>query len=251
MKNLYVYSYNATSKGASELSEALDVPRIRHNNSRFIGSSRKTVINWGSSEVSKEVLACKILNPPSVVSVVSNKLSFFRKMTDASDPPRCVPWTTDITVAQKWVKESLVVVRNVLTGHSGNGIIIADNDIPKAPLYTKYISKSHEYRIHIIKGQIIDAQRKIRDPDREPTNWKVRSHDNGFIYVRQGFTVPGDVADQALKASVSSGIDFGAVDVIWSDKQKKAWVLEINTAPGLEGATVENYANGFRELLKT
>lgn len=254
MKNLYVYSYNATSKGASELSEALGVPRIRHNNSRFIGSSRKTVINWGSSEVSKEVLKCRILNAPSIVSIVSNKLLFFKSMTDASDPPRCVPWTTSKKEAEEWLKQgSTVVVRNILTGHSGNGVVIVEpgQEVPNAPLYTQYIPKSAEYRVHIIGGKIIFEQRKIKNPQiDQPITWKIRSHENGFIFQHNNLSVPKDVEDQALKAVSAIGLDFGGVDIVWVEKQKRAYILEINTACGLEGATVGAYANGFRESLK-
>jgi D-alanine-D-alanine ligase-like ATP-grasp enzyme len=42
-------------------------------------------------------------------------------------------------------------------------------------------------------------------------------------------------------------LDFGAVDVIWNEKQQRAYVLEVNTAPGLEGQTVDDYARGIKE----
>ena len=45
-----------------------------------------------------------------------------------------------------------------------------------------------------------------------------------------------------------SGLTFGAIDVIWNEHQQKAFVLEINTAPGIEGTTVEKYAAKFRNL---
>lgn len=254
MKNVYVYSYNTVSNGARELAKALDVDRIRHQGSRFKGAPFKKVINWGSSEVPKEVSRCEIWNEPNVVQVASNKLHFFRKMTNAPENsrPRLVPWTVNPDTAESWIKgKSAVVCRTVLTGHSGHGIIISNTleELVTAPLYTQYVPKSHEFRIHIIAGEIIDEQRKIRDPDREPLDWKVRSHDNGFMYVRNGFTVPEDVKRQSVAAFMASGLDFGAVDCIWSDKQQKAYVLEINTAPGLEGTTVNNYAAGFKKHL--
>jgi D-alanine-D-alanine ligase-like ATP-grasp enzyme len=57
-----------------------------------------------------------------------------------------------------------------------------------------------------------------------------------------------DVRAQAFKAMASSALDFVAVDVVWNEHEKQAYVLEINTAPGLEGATVESYARKFTEL---
>lgn len=252
MKNVYLYSYNAGSNGGQELADALDITRIKHDRSKFRGASFKTVINWGSGELPREIQKCRIINKPSEVHTSANKLSFFRLMKSIShDPPRTVPWTTSQSEAQEWLKKDVVVVRNSLTGHSGHGIIIVEpgQPLPRAPLYTKYIPKKYEFRVHIVAGRIIDVVRKIRDPNREPTDWKVRSHDNGFIFVRGGFTTPPDVQKQAIAAFMGSGLDFGAVDVVFNEKSGLAYVLEINTAPGLEGQTIQSYANAFRTCL--
>jgi D-alanine-D-alanine ligase-like ATP-grasp enzyme len=53
------------------------------------------------------------------------------------------------------------------------------------------------------------------------------------------------VTSEAIKAVNCLGLYFGAADVIWNDKEQRAYVLEVNTAPGLEGTTLENYANAF------
>jgi glutathione synthase/RimK-type ligase-like ATP-grasp enzyme len=147
-----------------------------------------------------------------------------------------------------------VVERHILNGHSGAGIVIRENslDIGVAPLYTEYVPKKAEYRVHFGGGgDVIDVQRKIRDPAREPTNWHVRSHDNGFIYVRDGVreNMPGDVIEQALLVARESGLEFGAIDVIYNQSRGEAYVLEVNTAPGLTGETVNSYANYFRQFL--
>lgn len=252
MKSLYVYAYNAGSHGAQELADALGVSRIRHQGSKFRGAAHKRVINWGATEVPVEVRKCNVANPPAAIANVNNKLRFFQRVTDAPIPPRTVPWTNSKSVAQEWLKKGVVVVRKSLTGHSGHGIIIVEpgQSLPDAQLYTQYIPKSHEFRVHIVNGKVIDVQRKIRDPNSEPKDWKVRSHDNGFIFVRGGFTFPEDCSRESVKAFVASGLDFGAVDVIWSEKQRKAYVLEINSAPGLEGQTITSYAEAFKTLLR-
>ncbi len=135
-----------------------------------------------------------------------------------------------------------------MTGHSGDGIIIVEpsNIVPPAPLYTKYVFKVKEWRVHVVNGKVIDTQQKIRDPDKEPVTWKVRSHANGFIFVR-GNIGPNISRDELAIAAVSAlGLDFGAVDIV-EDKAGKLFVLEVNTAPGLEGQTVESYAAAFKE----
>ena len=102
--------------------------------------------------------------------------------------------------------------------------------------------------MHVVGQSIIAVQRKARNPEVDKPNWKVRNHDNGFIFVRGGFTAPDAVLEEARRAIKALGLDFGAVDIIWNDKQGKAFVLEVNTAPGLEGQTIEDYAEGFRRL---
>jgi len=246
-----LYSYNPHSQSASRLAQALNIRRIRHENTRVVIRRDDQVINWGSSSIpvfntDPVGLAYRYINGPSAVSVVGNKLSFFQLNHTARLPAF---GTTRDWALNEIRNGGVVVCRTSLTGHSGRGIIIAEveHQLVDAPLYTRYVKKQSEYRIHIVRGEVVDVQRKIRDPDREPTNWRVRSHQNGFIYVRDGFELPSDCRVQALLAFEVSGLDFGAVDVVWNEHEERAYVLEINTAPGLTGTTVTNYAEAFRE----
>ena len=252
MKNVAIYPYKMGSKSALFLSQVLNSPQIKHKGSKFVGSSLKKVINWGASDLPPQVLRCKVINPVEAVKTAGNKVRFFKTISEKDPKVSLVPWTTDRNVAVKWQQEGFtVVVRNSLTGHSGHGILIVEKntgqEIPTAPLYTKYIPKDMEFRVHIVAGKVVDVQRKIRDPDREPTNWKIRSHDNGFIYVREGFQVPNCVTEQATAAFNASGLHFGAFDLIYT-KNGRAYVLEANCAPGLQGKTIEVYAEALQEL---
>lgn len=249
---LYIYPYKSGSQSAHALAEALSCPVIKHTNSKFRGAPTKTVINWGASKLPEHIIHSRVINCTSKVKQAGNKLRFFESQTVGTRPvegtsvifPRLVTWTANKDTALKW---KTVVARTVLTGHSGQGIWIGppDDTLPEAPLYTKYVPKDSEWRVHIAFGEVIDVQRKIRNPDREPTDWKVRSHQNGFIYVRESGKPPSDVLDQAVLCYNCSGLDFGAVDVIWSKKLEQAFVLELNCAPGITGHTVEVYRNAF------
>jgi len=249
---LHIYAWNQASEGARELAEALGIRRIKAERSTYVGRPDKTVINWGASTVPDNVAAATLLNAPSNVGAMSNKNTFFDLLSigDARLPEH----TTQSQTASQWLRSGdKVVERHVLNGHSGAGIRIVENglDLRTAPLYTKYVPKKYEYRVHFGGGEIIDVQRKIRDPNREPTDWTVRNHQNGFIYVRNGVreAMPHDVLEQATIAFRESGLDFGAVDVIYNQSRAEAYVLEINTAPGLTGETVNSYANYFRQFL--
>src|SRR3546814_6628533 len=48
------------------------------------------------------------------------------------------------------------------------------------------LPKKQEYRVHVLNGKVVDVQRKARVKDfpDDKVNWKIRNHDNGFIYAR-------------------------------------------------------------------
>jgi len=248
-----IFSHNAGSAGAAALADALGVRRVRHTGSRVNLTGRDTLINWGhAGELPAHVRnSGRIINRPDNVRLASNKLRAFETMHRAG--VRVVPFTTDITTAQEW--GSKVVCRHTLNGHSGAGIEIIEPglDIPDAPCYTKYIVKDSEWRIHVVAGQVIDATRKIRDPAfvGEP-NWAIRNREGGFIFARNSGHPSAETSDQARAAVEACGLDFGAVDVMVSRSTRAhpdvlSYVLEINTAPGLVGTTVERYSEAFKQ----
>lgn len=248
---LWVYSGDRPSNGAKELASEDSFLRLRKGREHRIKVG-DIVINWGNTEPLNLFGVPKILNSCAAIKTASNKLDAFIKM-EAQDV-RVVDWSDDRVDAQNWIKDGVtIVVRKKLTGHSGDGIVILEKgtyteDVPEAPLYTKYVFKAKEFRVHVVNGKVIDTQQKIKDPDREVISWKVRSHDNGFIFARNGIVPCIDRDNLAIAATSALGLDFGAVDII-HDKKGNYLVLEINTAPGLEGQTVENYAKAFREYL--
>lgn len=254
----YVYPYKQGSNSAKELAKALGGHVLKVEGSKFKEAPFRKVINWGASGCPWSGLN------KDRVSDWANKLTAFNQWHDTENGPRLPPFTTSPTEAAGWLAEGhKVVCRGTLTGHSGAGITIVEPiqgaTLPNVPLYVQYIPKDEEYRVHVFKTntgepRVIDVQRKVRDPSREPSNWQVRSHDNGFIFIRTAEggkpykdTCPKDVLEQATKALASSGLTFGACDIVFNKKRKSAYVLEVNCAPGLEGSTIEIYANAIKE----
>lgn len=170
---------------------------------------------------------------------------------------RTPEFTTDRHQALRWLMQgSTVVERHVLNGNSGEGIRLiepnGEEELRHPPLYVKYVPKKQEYRIHVCGGEAVDIQRKARRKDvaDEDINWKIRNHDNGFIFARnEDGVVPPDVIVQAVNSVKILGLDFGAVDVIFNDKEQQAYVLEVNTAPGLSGSTLEGYVSRFKDYV--
>lgn len=255
MEKTFIYPYKAGSKSALALSEALGVKRIKLKNSRFKGGSNKMVINWGSSTMTEETKACLVVNRPENVAIAANKLNFFNQVSSDVNIP---PYTVDKDEAASYVEAGkIVVARTTLTGHSGQGIHLLENmeefegfDHQDVKIYTQYIPKKDEFRVHVMDGEVLDYRRKSlpKGYQTSDTGWKVRTHQHGFIYAKEGFDIPEEVLEQARMAVSSCGLIFGAVDVIWNNFHKKAYVLEVNTAPGLEGSTLDRYKEGFEKF---
>lgn len=260
----YVYPYCKGSKSARALADALGAKVLKRENSKFSPKPNRVVINWGSSLCPWD--GC--LNENLSIGVVADKLKFFRLVSCAKNEPvlqdyipRVPEWTKSKEEAQSWADEGFTIfARKHLTGHSGSGIVQIEPgegvEVYDAPLYTKYIKKDQEYRVHVFNGEVIDVQRKVKDPNREVTNWQVRNHQNGFIFIRntpEGISyreaVQDDVKAQALKGMKLSGLLFGACDVIFNKHKQEAYLLEINSSPGLEGESSNIYAEAFRKYV--
>jgi hypothetical protein len=252
---LLIYS-SRPSNGARELAYALG---IKQAGRRVVRKYTGTVINWGSLNLPDRFSGSRVLNKPEAIELTSDKREFFRHLGSDEEAEKLIPrWSEYDGPPTDWIAEGKrVVCRRVLAGSGGIGIVIADRDRPlvPAPLYVEYIPKDSEWRVHVFrmgKGPtVVDYQKKARRSDvpSEDANWEIRNLANGFIYKRHDINPPKAVLEVACKAMEHVALDFGACDIIWNERRGKAYLLEINSAPGLEGTTVSKYAEAMKEML--
>lgn len=252
MMRYKILPYRQGSASARALARVLGGAVLKLEGSKYRERAEDLIINWGNTTKTFDV---PYLNPSEKIKTATNKLNFFTNMKERGYEtliPRY--WTNRVQVPDDAYP---VLCRTVLAGHSGDGIVVAESpaDLVDAPLYVEYVKKQDEYRIHcgcyVENGEpkpvVISQQRKARRlavPD-DQVNWQIRNHKNGFNFVRGNLDTPLAVVDAAITAFRTTDLDFGAVDVIWNAQKEKAYVLEINTAPGLEGQTVADYAAFF------
>jgi len=220
-------------------------------NPTFVGKPWHVLINWGNSN-QPNGLTVKTINSYEAVRIASNKLITFQRL-EGVDGIRIPNFTTDPNVATTWRVNGPVVARTVLSGHSGAGIRLLEqgSDWVQAPLYVQYVPKKKEFRVHVAFGQVIDVQEKRKRSDYDgDADYKVRNHHTGWVYCREDIAEPQGLREMAVATVARLGLDFGAVDLIYNEKRNEVYVLECNTAPGLEGTTVEKYARAFVEALK-
>lgn len=245
-----VLPYRVGSQSARNLSDALGARVLKLEGSTFQARRDDVIINWGNTDRPDNLRGVRVINPPELIRNASNKLSFFQTLGEKD--PDVVPafWTNRGDIPEEAYP---IVCRTELAGHSGQGIVIAHDpsELVHAPLYTKYIKKKDEYRVHVGNPNfVILLQRKARNTDvpNEEVNWEIRNHSNGFIFPRSGINPPPSVVDVAQRALAATKLDFGAVDVVYNERQDRAYALELNTAPGLEGSTIDEYASYFAVL---
>lgn len=244
----FITPYNMGSESARELARRLGVLRIKGHK---ILPRNTTVINWGRSELPLRTRgAVTVLNKPEAVDKARNKLT---ALTILKSRGVNVPeFTTSVDVVRGWLsEESFAYGRKYVESQQGKGIVIitADSyDIPRLPLYTKAISKAYEFRVHVAGSTVIDFSKKKRRSGGE-SNPYIKNSDNGWVFCRQDEVLPDMVRQEAIKAVSALGLNFGAVDVLFKERDSKVFVLEVNTAPGLEGTTLDRYSEYFRRFV--
>ena len=240
-RRIRVQSYRP-SDSAAALATYLGVTRLSSIGSRFRGRASDIIINWGNV---RQVHPSIYLNPLDAVKNAANKLTTFKLLESAgvSIPPY-------FTSLEGLDQDTIYVARTTLTGHSGEGIVVGTpSELPSAQLYTTFLRKKYEYRAIVVGNQVVDIKQKLRRQDfegeRSPHVW---NHSNGFVYARNDITIPDTLPQLAIAATAALGLTYGAVDII--NHRGILYVLEVNTAFGLEGTTTQLVGDAIRTLLQ-
>jgi len=246
----------------SKLAEALG---IRVYSPRIIAKRKycKIAINWGLTSISWLYPDIQVINKQSAIRKACNKIN---TLIILADNAISIPlFTMNRSIAEDWfdTPKTIVFCRTLLSGKQGEGIVVArkPEELVDAPLYTLYIPKDEEYRFHVAFNKIIHIQKKKRLTTEErdargitSINPLIRNISNGYIFTSNieeeqalnancRFTM---MTEYAIASVDALGLDFGAVDLIVS-KEGKVYVLEVNTAPGIEGKTLEAYTSAFKD----
>lgn len=199
------------------------------------------VIRWGNDQP-LSTKASKEINARGSVALARNKRDALNVM--ALGGVRVPEFVTSIAP-----KEG--AIGRTIYHQSGEGLRVF---APGATLrgcayYLRIVPSIDEFRVHVVGGKIVATQRKVIGDVRQHANAPnadiVRNYDNGWRFVR--------IAERrwlnrhALPAIKALALDFGAVDILRS-RDHSMYVLEVNTAPGLDGTMPERYAEALKTL---
>jgi len=119
-----------------------------------------------------------------------------------------------------------------------------------AAFWVEPLDISEEWRFHIVGGISVRAGKKVWRRGGPPPlvgGRLIRSHRLGWGLSYGGSPAPDGLREISKQAVRALDLDFGAVDTVVTTSGERL-VLEVNTAPGLEGGTPERYAAGLRRL---
>ncbi len=191
------------------------------------------VLNWGEPSGVAEALNQSFVN----------KLIQLEKLRAAGVPTLLTSRATACLQTGVWYPRTL-------SHHEGIDILKCLRGEEAPAYYTKYEPTTQEVRYHIFRGASIRCgiKQAIHPMASHP---HIRSHRNGWNILYGAAALNGltrqvrDASRNAAKNAVNAlGLDFGAVDVgIRADGSPV--VFEVNTAPGIEGRTLELYAENI------
>lgn len=201
-----------------------------------------TLIRYGTTKrIGHE--AKRVLNNVDAIARATDKhgsLEIFLKSGVLAPAPSAVP-------------QSLPAVGRKKRHEGGNGfwICLQAADVTNAfqcgaEYFVPYISTRAEYRVHVLCGQALLMQRKtLRNKRTAMWPW-LRNNKTGWGF-DQCEIIP-EVGALGIAAVKSLGLDFGAADIIESDRGY-LYVLEVNTAPALRKERLEIWALALKEII--
>lgn len=158
-------------------------------------------------------------------------------------------FTTSIETAREWCANKGVVFARTLTRASeGKGIIIAEtpDEVPVAPVFTLYKKKKKEFRVHVYKESVVSVLEKRKRKDfHEDRDTRIRNTANGYVFCSEDVVEPPGLRELAIKASRVTGSDFKGVDIGYNEKLNELFIIEVNSAPGIQGSNITKYVEAI------
>lgn len=211
------------------------------------------ILNWGNSSIPRWAFSeARWFNYLDAISNSSNKITMYWLFTIYDIP----------TYEYYSDKEDLpfdvqIVARYLVSSHSGKGIEVfnsSDEYIPNAPLYTKLEQHDYEVRLYVVNGKAVHYVQKAKMSSKKLEDKGftfdpiIKTYKNGWVFKQNDkVELTTIIEDLAVRAMEAVGLDFGCVDIAFTDPNKPI-VVETNSAPGLRSpTTLKAFAQAIKE----
>jgi glutathione synthase/RimK-type ligase-like ATP-grasp enzyme len=146
-------------------------------------------------------------------------------------------------------------IRETLYGFRGMGIHVAEdqnifNSIWKNNFYwTPFIKLSFELRVHIIGGRFTKIFKKESFNEIEE-KYPIKTSATCHYSIKEIKNYKKLSELENILKSILGEDNFYALDIGWDSNKKEYFILEANSAPGLNPETVKLYAEFLKEVLE-
>ena len=222
-------------------------------------------VNWGQTR--PHPFNKDVINNPLAVNYYSSKIRFYSLIINHYDDLITEDFKLLRLVKKKGVAEIFlnngynIFARQYTSSHGGKGIThhTPGDVLPEAKYYTvglphetkaEYFNRYIECRAHVVtdpNGVFWCQKRKMSDTKMQEYGFTydpyIRSYKNGWVF---SYDVDEAVDTESIEEHLvyfvkEFGLDFVAADLIF-DKEEECWyLLEINTAPGLDKEKVFDF----------
>jgi hypothetical protein len=234
------------------------------------GQKPELIVNLGTTEPLGEGL--RILNSREMVRAAANKKAA-RNTFAAKEVPAPIFYPT----AQAVTQAALPVIGRTSYHSKGRGFWFCAtlDEVRRASAagathFLQFIPNTREYRVHLFAktpslvkpqdGRAPEDYRSIKISEKvwvgegePPKNRHQKNHEFGWTFLGQQNRRPEElnlVRSAAKSAAAALGMDFGAVDVMYSVLMKSAYVLEINSTPSLADENADTCERYAKRILK-
>lgn len=247
---LYAAESSVTGRALLDALKEQDVD-IR-GGSRIPEGEIGTLIRWGSV-ASLGRRPRRVLNQMKAIVAASNKREALETMRKAGINVPKMFEAGALGAIEKW---PVLGRKDHHVGANDIVLCLQTRDVDRAEQqlgcshFTEYIPTKAEYRVHVFGDQIIKTSQKIlTDPDVATQPW-IRNLGAGYTFRQPETRLSGAARGMAIDAVNTLGLTFGAVDVIIGDDDQ-TYVLEVNTAPGLQTDTsLDAYLEQFKQAIR-
>lgn len=223
------------------------------------------VINWGKSN--PDLAPGAWVNSPDAISLSADKAASLDALFPAEIP---VPaYTRSPISAYFWYRDgSNVFGKSDKKSRDGTNItlflqserltrlqFLQKAEDANIQLLTKQFFCDKEIRVHVAFGEILGWAEKVRSRNLEGHTPEdilrgryIRSYSTGWLMKVAHGALPADIEEASIRAVNTLGLDFGAVDI--RIKGRRFVILEVNSAPGLEGSVfLGKYVEAFKKAI--
>lgn len=225
---IHIYYAAGGSESAENLFKKIEElgtqARMHGRGGDFDKSPGDLCVNWGTSSARHFGGRARWLNK----NVYVDKLAHMRRMADARVP---VP---EVVVGErprtgKWYAR--------LTQHMDGSDL--ERNLDRGDFYVRHVDIAEEYRVHVFRGEVLRASRKVLMPGFRATTFRCGDA-WGFSNANYIDRVGQNLLRAAQRAVEAIEYDFGGVDV--AETADGPVVFEVNSAPWLGGEMQRAYA---------